>query len=764
MDETNVAENESNRSPWSLKLSSSISTPLAPCVQCCQFDGILLQEPVSAMDFRTQEKVLISDVLNALMGMQGTYVRLQNAQRNMDGSVSDQKVFKLVPGFHPSLADIASEIVLMGNHLIAIQAFVNEYSAFEYGRVNNALCAAIRNLCREYLLLVTQCERQSSVDTGFSLQTLRLYTLPTAQSLSHLYSLTCDLILETKLAQKRNTELDLSNIDNILERLNEGNGITDVFNNPPGKRSICKGGRVLRFLSQRIEQYAGDPGIRELLTFIFHESSKPYTEMLNYWIHRGVIEDPYEEFMIKAHRGITAINIDDDYTDELWEKRYTIQDELVPLQLEPLKDKVLLAGKYLNVVRECYSSMDKPWNADNISESLWPTTFDNDVFMDAFLKAYGYANESLLQVLKSTQSLYAHLYSLKHYFFLDKSDFFTSFLDIAGHELRKNASQISVSRLQSQLELSLRQPGTLTLLDPNKEYVGVEINQTSLLDWLLQIVSINGLEETNLAREPVLWLEDNSIQHAEVGDIDKSGSRRDGSRPPASKEIDGFHAMQLTYRVPFPLSLILSRKATIRYQLLFRFLLMLRHNEMQLESTWIHFTKQAIWNQISSSRRVEVWKKHIFQLRVRMLFLVRQLTYYCTAEVIEPNWTKFMEGLEKARTVDVLMQKHVDFLDTCLKECMLTNSKMLKVLSKLLTTCTMFASYTSTFTRSLTLIQKGIADTGSLDEARMAKMEDVLRCYDENYSHNLKVFLDACSYFASIETAALLSLVMRLTT
>jgi gamma-tubulin complex component 2 len=74
-----------------------------------------------------------------------------------------------------------------------------------------------------------------------------------------------------------------------------------------------------------------------------------------------------------------------------------------------------------------------------------------------------------------------------------------------------------------------------------------------------------------------------------------------------------------------------------------------------------------------------------------MLVFVQQLLYFCTAEVIEPNWSKFMSRLNTeddaedqkpsgfTRTVDELMQNHVDFLDTCLKECMLTNSKLLKV-------------------------------------------------------------------------------------
>jgi gamma-tubulin complex component 2 len=83
-----------------------------------------------------------------------------------------------------------------------------------------------------------------------------------------------------------------------------------------------------------------------------------------------------------------------------------------------------------------------------------------------------------------------------------------------------------------------------------------------------------------------------------------------------------------------------------------------------------------------------------------MLVFVQQLYYYCTAEVIEPNWVSLMSRLQNEgedrkskgkeredpdeppqvkRTVDELMQDHVDFLATCLKECMLTNSKLLRV-------------------------------------------------------------------------------------
>ena len=66
-------------------------------------------------------------------------------------------------------------------------------------------------------------------------------------------------------------------------------------------------------------------------------------------------------------------------------------------------------------------------------------------------------------------------------------------------------------------------------------------------------------------------------------------------------------------------------------------------------------------------------------MRARMMVFIQQLMYFCTSEVIEPNWEKLQKRLEKVTTVDELMQDHVDFLDTCLKECMLTNAKLLKV-------------------------------------------------------------------------------------
>jgi gamma-tubulin complex component 2 len=62
-----------------------------------------------------------------------------------------------------------------------------------------------------------------------------------------------------------------------------------------------------------------------------------------------------------------------------------------------------------------------------------------------------------------------------------------------------------------------------------------------------------------------------------------------------------------------------------------------------------------------------------------MLAFVQQIQAFATSEVLEPNWRVLETKLENVTMVDQLFVYHVDFLDTCLKGCMLTSSKLLEV-------------------------------------------------------------------------------------
>merc|ERR1719473_1842568 len=81
-------------------------------------------------------------------------------------------------------------------------------------------------------------------------------------------------------------------------------------------------------------------------------------------------------------------------------------------------------------------------------------------------------------------------------------------------------------------------------------------------------------------------------------------------------------------------------------------------------------------------------------------------------EVIEPNWHTMMERLKTVKTIDDVIWHHDHFLDTCMKECMLHNPQLLKILTKLMSTCIIFSNHTDRFTKTLTLdLERPFADS-----------------------------------------------------
>lgn len=613
------------------------------------------------LSLELQEAAILEDLLFVFMGYEGQYVRFASSY---NPSVEKDRLvgpsFKLLPGLDSSLRDLTTSMLKMATHYGAIEAFVEVQSREEFGAVNHALCASIRKLLQDYLVLIAQLETQFLINPSFTLHVLNLRTLPTSHMLFQLYSLAHEILKRNSLLEDDldDSADEFDDIENILETLREGGDLGP--GNITGKK-ICKGGSVLGLITKRLETTSGDPAARTLLTSLLRDASRPYMIMLNEWLHHGSIKDPHAEFLVKEQKSIKREKLEEDYTDEYWERRYTIRDNDIPPQLEGVKEKVLLAGKYLNVVREC-GGVDVSKAVKDV-----PQSFDDNRFLDNVNSAYAHANESLLTLLLTTHALPARLRSLKHYFFLDQSDWLTYFLELGASELRKPVKAVNTSKLQSLLDLVLRQPGSVAAQDPFKEDIKVEMKDISLINSLTRVVNISGIEAGETLQTPA-------------------------SQPATDNEKGaiGYNSLQLDCPVPFPVSLVISRKTVWRYQVLFRYLLSLHYLEQQLVASWQTHNRATAWTHKSSMKGLEGWKRRAWTLRARMLVFVQQLLYFCTAEVIEPNWQALMARLNTSddskdgiatvtRTVDELMQDHVDFLDTCLKECMLTNSRLLRV-------------------------------------------------------------------------------------
>ncbi|KAF5309010.1 hypothetical protein D9619_013561 [Psilocybe cf. subviscida] len=770
-DSSFIAETSFVRAPLNSRVVSSSGIPKAK--------GKAKQESLDRVPLEIQEAMILEDLLFVLIGIEGTHITYHPEYSPEDDDPLQGIRFVVSPSLDSSLRDLVQRILPLGIYYTAISAFIEHRSHLDYGLVNHALCAAMREMLRDYQTLLSQLEHAFNTSPTFSLQKLWFYVHPTVHTLSLLYLLILELATaddpaaddassssseeEDPEEAARNEALGLggASLKAVLSEIKQ----KDIGSGLPGGSGIAvKGGEVLTIIYERKQNMSGDPTASAIYGKLLKAAGKPYVEMLRKWVASGRLVDPYEELLVKESKFINRGILEVDYTDEYWERRYTLRDgsisansskrleagippprstggrlpggACVPPLLESWKHKILLAGKYLNVIRECGIDMpqDQTFSAD---EEL---SMEDEKFYKFVENAYSHANRTLLQLLLRDQQLIPRLRSLKRYFFLSQSSFLNHFLDLASTEVRKSPSKASVVKLQSLLDLALNADGNGGEDALFREDIKVTLAESGLYDFLSKVIAVSGVHG-----------------HEGIDEEPKKEKEKEKEKDD-KKAID---VLTFDYAVKFPLSLVISRKTILRYQLLFRFLLHLKYVEQALSSMWVE-QMTAPWRDTKNVfSEFSNWRARVCLLRARMLAFVQQIMAFVTFEVLEPNWHKLEAKLEKVTTVDQLLRDHVDFLDTCLKECMLTSSKLLRACSRLIIVCQTFAHYSMHFTRSANQAITAAAD-GNAEDGGSRKRWDVLNKFETNFNHWFQVHLDCVQFYASSDNVSLLPLVVRL--
>uniref|UniRef100_A0A3Q0S5W1 Gamma-tubulin complex component n=1 Tax=Amphilophus citrinellus TaxID=61819 RepID=A0A3Q0S5W1_AMPCI len=580
--------------------------------------------PVGTLPLGTQEQALVEDLLFVLIGVDGRDITAQPVLGRQNRS------FIVDPTLDMSVKELVNRILPVASYYSTITRFIEEKSSFEYGQVNHALTAAMRTLMKEYLILVTQLEHLQRQGL-LSLQKLWFYIQPTMRTMEILASIA-------------------SSVD----------------------KGECMGGSTLSLLHDRTFNYTGDSQAQELCLYLTKAASVPYFEILEKWIYRGIIKDPYSEFMVEEHE-LQKEKIQEDYNDKYWDQRYTIVQHRIPSFLQKMADKILSTGKYLNVVRECGRDVTCP----DAKEVLY--TLKERAYVEQIEKAYNYASKVLLDFLMEEKELVSRLRSIKHYFLMDKGDFFVHFMDLTEEEMKKPVDDIVPPRLEALLELALRMSTANT--DPFKDDLKIDLMPHDVITQLLRVLAIETKQEK-------------AIINADPPDV----------------ALSGLEAFSFDYIVKWPLSLIINRKALTRYQMLFRHMFYCKHVERLLCNVWIS-NKDFRQYSLHSAK----WFAAAFALRQRMLNFVQNIQYYMMFEVMEPTWHIMESNLKTASNIDDVLCHHTSFLDNCLKDCMLTNPELLRIFSKLMSVCVMFTNCMQRFTQSMRLERLSM-EQGTMDE------------------------------------------------
>lgn len=72
------------------------------------------------------------------------------------------------------------------------------------------------------------------------------------------------------------------------------------------------------------------------------------------------MRDPYLEFFVVEREDLKKENINEDYNDVYWEERFTLQKENLPSFFTNFGEKILVTGKYLNVIRYVPKNISSP--------------------------------------------------------------------------------------------------------------------------------------------------------------------------------------------------------------------------------------------------------------------------------------------------------------------------------------------------------------------------------------------------------------------
>lgn len=219
-----------------------------------------------------QEALILEDLLFVLMGIEGSYItyapkytpedaasRLRGAQWSVDAALD------------PSLRDLVERIVPLATYYTSIYAFVEMDASLEYGTVTHALCAAIRELLKEYEVLLVQLEHQLATSETFTLQRFFFYIHPTLRTLALVHALTSSIaaISHAPLLGAAESD-DGSNSSDSDDEASDADSASTASaererrallglddDDDEVKGGIVKGGEVLSILWERCERMRG---------------------------------------------------------------------------------------------------------------------------------------------------------------------------------------------------------------------------------------------------------------------------------------------------------------------------------------------------------------------------------------------------------------------------------------------------------------------------------------------------------------------------
>lgn len=570
-------------------------------------------ENVSKLSAKMQEKLLVRDLIYAFSGVPSSHIRPdvsieQITQLKVDQI--DQVRFTIDERFSGAFRALANDLLPLIGYYINVQSFIED--TIMSSGCSRTLGMSLHSIMQEYFDLQAQ--------------------------------------METELNERQLTLPDL--VQKLRPWLKTMEAYARLTSHVRRSRDLSTAG--LLSLMHEHQDHFKTPGLAVLMTDVSHY----YMKMVQLWTQKGVLYDVRGEFFIEdtcANAMSSTLLSPTQCCHAYWEARYRLHEDRFPCFLAPLRAQIFLAGKYLNILRQCNVHMKL------MQQPLSYVPTEEQSHVEIIRSSYELPARKLLELMMQNDLLEQHLRNLQGYFLLQYEEFTQSLLEKCGGQLQLNVDSLIPEKLQKLTLEALHFSA-----DPFKHML-----QSQLMDCdvATQLESLSRRQKRSKAgqetkRKSRREQEEQQQQHEpeqllELVKISDPSSELDTdtelSDLPEPLSMYGYEAFTLNYQPNWPISLIIHEDRVEQLQLLHRLLFYLRYVRLELKAPFYDLAK---------------YNAQASVLKDRMMECIAQLEQHMLQDVMEPRWQELLLCLEKVQVIDEVSDQFQLTLDKCIELCL----------------------------------------------------------------------------------------------
>ncbi|ODV97661.1 hypothetical protein PACTADRAFT_63108 [Pachysolen tannophilus NRRL Y-2460] len=753
-------------------------------------------------DLKIQEALIIKDLLYVFIGLEGYYIRYSE---HFDPTKNNHQIlgpdYKIAKSLDPSLKDIAKRLIKCGKIFYSLNKFIEKYEILKFGKICQAFCFEIKKIIKNYLTFINSIEYNFNFLNNYSLRILEQDILNSKifMEITHIYEIVLFIFKEN---EKRQQELN-NNFTNLIENIKKDlkeTGSIDLYSDSSNSK-IVKGGLILKLLQIRIENFKGDPKSFKFLIGIFNSISESYVKMLNDWLWKGEINnDAYDEFLIKQNNSgnNNTYNIDDNeslicLSENYWNNKFQFRKEGLLKQFDnrEIQYKILLTGKYLNILKECGITINNNINDTEIGQIK--NLYNNDLYLQ-IETAFKRSNKLIIDLYLKGYNFKSILQNLKRIYLIDNNYNFNNFLTLSINDLKKNRNNVSLTKLIRNFEktyylnddeiLNFKSNPDMKTRNLMFNLLNLTIKSENLYDYLLEILNVQPID----ADEALSSSNVQSLKNLLNKTLEAERERKQSGSSSLNK-IDDYviNGIDFEIVIPFPINLMITQTFITQYQLISRHLIIVMFIDKLLENSWREINFQKIWVYKFKNKKLSKWILKARSLHSKMKNFIKIFQFYLINDTIENNWILFENFLDKyidnedgyeVNNEEFLEFEKIylnlqSFLSTALQSSILTTEKLINIFTKLFSIIILYTNFLSSLRKTLILFDEDLFNKYNINKSktfndnfknleRFKKLNHTLKNYEENFNDVLENFIQGLRYYGELECSGFLILAERL--